>query len=64
MDAEEVLTEQREMELHYWRIDRFRALGYKRHQAEILELAHVDWHELKLLLDQNCPREVALEILT
>lgn len=64
MDALDLRGEQIESDLHYWKIERYRELGYKRHLAEILELAHVDWHELHALLDAGCSPELALEILT
>lgn len=53
-----------EEQLHYWHIGYFRALGFKRHQIEILELAGVQPHDAEDLLKLECPHELALEILT
>jgi hypothetical protein len=64
MDALEAQVEFDVARRHYWHIERFKELGYEGHQAEIMELAHVDWHELEDLLAKGCPLEWALEILT
>lgn len=58
--ADWLSAELQEVQLHYWHIDYFRALGFDRHQAEILELAKIQPHDLEDLLDAGCPREIEL----
>jgi hypothetical protein len=64
MDA---VTEEREARavrrLHRWHIHCFELLGFSHVDAELLELAHVDWHEAEALLAHGCPHETALLIL-
>lgn len=59
-----MVSDAKELERHDWRLERYLELGYPRHLAEVLELAHVDWHELARLLEDGCPPQIALEILT
>ena len=49
---------------HYWHLEQFTLLGFELHQAEILELAHVDWRDAARLLEHGCPPETAVLILT
>lgn len=65
VDAPDARAKQERASRHAWQIESYRKLGYvERHQQEILELAHVDPHDLERLLKHGCSRELAMEILT
>lgn len=52
--------------LHNWHLECFRELGFKRYQAEVLELAGLLPHDVDDLLKAGCPAEIELliDILT
>lgn len=64
MDATDAQAEREVQARHYWHLEQFIQLGFERHQAEILELANVDWRDADLLLQRGCPLETAILILT
>lgn len=63
-DVQTTIREREEGDLHYWRIARFEELGFERHQAEILELSDVDWHDAESLCREGCHPATAVMILT
>jgi hypothetical protein len=50
-------------QIHRWRIECFRELGFTRVEAEYLDLADVDLHQMLQLLKSGCSKELAMLIL-
>jgi len=63
MDVVDAKAERDLMQRHRWHVYCFVSIGFGREQAEILELAHVDWREADDLLARGCPPETAMLIL-
>jgi hypothetical protein len=60
---EQILTRDAEEELHRWRRQCFRELGFARPDAAYLDDAGVDLYEMADLLKAGCPSELAERIL-
>lgn len=59
--AEASLTGE-EREVEDWRYRMFRELGLRPDDAAQLAHSHVDWHEVKRLLENGCSPELVLRI--
>lgn len=66
MDALDSRDEAEAYDRYHWHIEYFRRLRFKRYQAEILEQAGVEPHDVEDLIARGCPRDVQLivEILS
>ena len=56
-------TEDEPGRLHYWKVDRYRELGYDWSDAQKMVCLDIDWHELKDLLEHDCNPRLAVDIL-
>lgn len=62
MDVQE--KERRDMlQLRRWHIAHFLSLGFGYREAQLLELAQVDWRDADALLSRGCSHETAMLIL-
>jgi hypothetical protein len=60
VDVVEDATDE-ELQIHDWRAEQLRRLGYPRTLAETFA-GLVDWHEIAALVARGCPADLALEI--